>query len=621
MAFEYETTVFRPKRIHNIRDFVYEVKAEGISVGDLALFLNTLTDEAFFWTEGKYLHSTGEVDPSELLPEELKGQVKELKRVKEGYLPHSMLPTYTVFALFVADFNKTLSPNFKSNPVFRKLRRRTKEGWNLSLWMKFLHEFSLGYKHEEDGIEYQLWRWFSVGTTGEYVVLSFNGGVEINKTLKEVLKNFDEETLKRNFAFRVKGTYRVGRLKNLKGETAILNFEGIFESEVPTDRLFPIYIPEGLDWREKDKTGLLKKLRLTPKTVCKYSDTLLEVINKLLEPYMVKLEKDFPRVEEVKASTHVVVDKPVEYTAVVDYIFDERKVYNAPFEGLKINLVDLCLKSEKNKKLLKDSKKDFVENLEGFLKDINVKPQFGEMVFPKKVKEWNLEVWEDLEGFIKENFETLKGANFNIILIPYGEKLTQNIYSLPVWNKLKETLKGTKFLLLTDRDIKIFYKTQKVETKRRILFGILKELFKTNGGSLYILADPLPLGNVAVETERGYELYNLFGELLEIRENAPSGEDFFVVKAGGSANDGEITLSRRVAPPLLKREIESGICSNVGLGASLPLDGKNILSVLRKGDFDYSSSEWVNYKVEASPEEVVKTLLDLSKVTELPFLL
>lgn len=617
MAFEYETTIFKPKRIHNIRDFVYEVETNGVSVGDLALYLNSLTNESFFWTEGKYLHSTSDIDLSQFLEGELKEVVKNFHRIKEGYLPHSLLPAYTAFALFAADFNKTLSSNFKANPLFRRLRKRTKEGWNLSLWMKFLHEFSLGYKYEEEGIEYQLWRWFTLKPTSEYLALSFNGGVEINKTFSELSDKFTEETLKRNFAFRIKGTYRVGYLKELKGDGAVLNFDGIFESRVPTDRIFPIFIPRGVDWKEKDKTGFLKKLRLIPKTICRYSDTIVEALNKLLEPYMVKLEKDFPRQQEIEISTHVVVDKPVEYQYVVDYIFDERKVYNAPFEELKINLIDLCLKSEKNKKLLKDSKKDFLENLTLFFKDLSIKVQIDELIFDRKVKNWDLDTWKDLKSFFEDYKEKLKGGNFNLILIPYGERLTQNIFSLPLWEELKKTLKGTKYIFVTDRVLKTFYKTQKRETKRKILFEVLKEIFKANGGSLYILAEPLPLGSVAVETDNGYEIYNLFGELLEIKEKAPSGEDIAIIKRGETVANNEIVLNPRVAPPVVKREIESNQCSNTSLGISLSLDGKNTISVLRKADFGYSFGDWISYDLEAHPEDVVKTLLELQKITKI----
>jgi hypothetical protein len=332
---------------------------------------------------------------------------------------------------------------------------------------------------------------------------------------------------------------------------------------------------------------------------------------------MVKLEKDFPRPQEIEPSTHVVVDKPVEYRYVVDYIFEERKVYNAPFEELKINLVDLCLKSEKNKKLLKDSKKDFVGNLQLFLNDINIKTEVGEIIFDKKVKNWDLTVWKDLEGFINDNLETLKGANFNIVVIPYAEKLHENIYSLPLWEKLKQALKGTKLMLITDREIKTFYKTQKKETKRKILFEVLREVFKTNGGSLYILSEPLPLSSVTVETERGFEVYNLFGELLEIKEQTPSGEDIVVVKRGEVAQNNEIVLNPRVAPPVVKREIESNQCSNTSLGISLSLDGKNIISVLRKADFGYSFGDWISYDLEAHPEDIVKTLLELQKITKI----
>jgi len=93
MAYEYTTQAYRVKRIHNIRDFVYKVSLEGdLSLTDLALVLNSLTDEAFFWVEGnEFLHATNEIDWEKLLPEGLKGAVRSYELVREGYLEESKL--------------------------------------------------------------------------------------------------------------------------------------------------------------------------------------------------------------------------------------------------------------------------------------------------------------------------------------------------------------------------------------------------------------------------------------------------------------------------------------------------------------------------------------------------
>jgi len=154
---EYTTQVFTVKRIHNIRDFSYEVElSKGFSLTDLVLYLNAIGKNSFFWTEGKYLHATSDEDWLNLLPQEVRKGIKAVGEVKKGYLAQSELSRYTAFALFTADFNRIFSPNFKANPLFKRLKRRTKEGWNLSGWMKFLHELSLNYKLARDGIEYQI---------------------------------------------------------------------------------------------------------------------------------------------------------------------------------------------------------------------------------------------------------------------------------------------------------------------------------------------------------------------------------------------------------------------------------------------------------------------------------
>jgi len=621
MIAEYFTETFKVKRIHNIRDFAYKLDLEGdIGVADLALLLNSLTDEAFFWSERDILHSTSSVEWQELLPEELKGTIKNIEKVKEGYLEESKLPLYTAFALFAVDFNKVLSPNFKANPLFKRLRKRTKGGWNLSLWMKFLHEFSINYKFTEEDFEYQIWRWFGVRPEPEgFITLSFQSGVEVNGDTERFLKFFDEKTLKEEFVFRIKGSYRIGRLKEISPEGLfILSFDGSFESSVPTERIVPIFWANRFDWREKDRSKVLNHLRLTPKIICKYRELLTEAINKLLEPYMVQISHEPLRWEEIKISPNVVVDEPVPEREVVDYIFEYRKVYNAPFERLKINLVDLVLKSEKNKKLLRDSKKDFLENLEGFLSDLGIDIHTEELVFDKKLKEWSIESAKPTVEFLKKNFETLKGADFNIVIVPQPESFSQLIRIIPVWNLIKKTLKGTKSYLLTDRSLKVFFKSQKRETKRRILFGVLRELFKLNGGSLYILDEPLPYGKIFIETEKGYEVYNLFGELLEISKTVKVGEDDLLVSFKGLEGDRTVFVDKTNAPVAVKRDLENNRCLNAERRISFNLGRKASYLVLSKETpFGYKNASGVRVGEDLNLQEVLETLLNLSKVANI----
>ncbi|RTZ60349.1 MAG: hypothetical protein DSZ31_02250 [Gammaproteobacteria bacterium] len=616
---EYTTQVFTVKRIHNIRDFYYEVEtSEVLSLTDLALYLNAISENSFFWTEGKYLHATSDEDWLNLLPQEVRGEIKTVREVKKGYLSQSELSRYTAFALFTADFNRVFSPNFKANPVFKKLRKRTKEGWNLSGWMKFLHELSLNYKFEREGIEYQIWRWFAINPQeGEYLIFAFKGGISINKTLKEISQKFDGKTLKKFFAFRVKGTYRVGRLKELKGEELTLTFDGGFESTVPTEKVIPIFIPPpDWGWREKDRTQLLKHLRLRPKVVCTYEETITEVINKLLEPYMVKIQKADLRGERIETSSYLVVDNPIEENGVGEYIFEERKVYNAPFESLKLNFVDLCLKSEKNKKLLRDAEKDLLENLKLFLKDIGVSLEINRLTFDKKLKKFDLEVAGEVIQFFEENKGSLENADFNLVLIPFAEFVTENIYALPLVERIKETLSGLNYHLLTDREVKVFFKTQKVATKRRVLLEVLREIFKSKGGSLYILDEPLPFGKVAIETEKGFEIYNLFGELLGIeKEFTPEEEDLLVTFNPEKLGKNVVLLDGWTTPYALKGEGKN--CQSAERGVAFPVNSSTSVVVLtKKTPYDYKTAFTIKVGDNLDTAEVEKTLVDLSKVVD-----
>ncbi|HIP98444.1 MAG TPA: hypothetical protein EYH37_03670 [Aquifex aeolicus] len=616
---EYTTQVFTVKRIHNIRDFSYEVElSKGFSLTDLVLYLNAIGKNSFFWTEGKYLHATSDEDWLNLLPQEVRKGIKAVGEVKKGYLAQSELSRYTAFALFTADFNRIFSPNFKANPLFKRLKRRTKEGWNLSGWMKFLHELSLNYKLARDGIEYQIWRWLAMDPQdGGYLIFAFKGGISINKILKEILKRFNAKTLKKFFAFRVKGTHRIGRLKELKGEELTLTFDGAFESTVPAERVIPIFIPPpNWDWREKDRTQLLKHLRLKPKVICTYEEIITEVINKLLEPYMVQIQKADLRGERIETSSYVVVDKPIEENGVGDYILEERKVYNVPFESLKLNFVDLCLKLEKNKKILRDAESDLLQNLKLFLKDIGVSMEVNNLTFDKKLKKFDLEMAEAVIQFFEEKRGILESGDFNLVLIPFAEFVTENIYALPLVERIKETLNGLNYHLLTDREIKVFFKTQKVATKRRILLELLKEIFKSRGGSLYILDEPLPFGKVAIETEKGFELYNLFGELLGIeKEFTPDEGDLLVTFNPERLEKNVVVLDGWVTPYALKGEGKN--CLSAERGVAFPVNVSSSVVVLtKKTPYDYKTAFGTKIGDNLDTEEVEKTLINLSKVVD-----
>jgi len=621
MTVEYFIETFRVKRLHNIRDFAYKLDlSPEVSAADLALLLNSLTEDAFFWSKNNILHSTSEVNWPELLPEEVKSYIKGYEKVREGYLEESNLPYYATFALFAADFNRVLSPNFKANPLFKRLRRRTKEGWNLSLWMKFLHEFSINYKFKEEDYEYQIWRWFAVKPEREgFLTFAIKGGIEINGNLEEFFQYFDGETLKRSFVFRVRGSYRIGRLREITPEGLFkLVFDGEIESSVPKDKVIPIFLADSFGWKEKDRSGLLKHLRLTPKVLCKYRELLAEAVDKLLEPYMVKLSFEPLRWDEVKVSPFVVVDKPVPEKEVIDYIFEEKKVYNTPFDRLEVNFVDLVLKSEKNKKLLKDSKQDFIENLTGFLKDVGVETSVNELIFDKKLKKWNLKTIQPVLEFLKGHLENLKKVNFNLIVVPQPENLSEIIKVIPVWNVIKKTLKGTKTFLITDRSLKVFFKSQKLETKRKILFEVLVELFRANGGSLFILDEPLSFGRVIVETEDGYEIYNIFGELLDVVETVEVGEEDLLVSYSGLKNENTVRLEKYYAPAAVKRNLEENRCLNAEKGISFNLGKKGSYLVLSEEiPFGYKPANGVRVGENLNLKEVEETLLKLSKVRKL----
>jgi hypothetical protein len=626
MVYEYEIDLLKVKRIHNVRDFAYKVESN-IPLIDLALYLNSLTDEAFFWAENNILHSTGEVDWLNLLPEEIKKEIKEIEKVKEGYLEQSKLGQYTAFVFFVADGNRILVSNFKANPVFKKLRKRTKEGWNLSLWLKFLHDLGLGYKYKEENIEYQIWRWFSTIPEGDILNITTFGGISVNKPLSEIFDNLTPEVLKKYFRFRIKGTYRIGKILEINPENgeATITFDGIDgSSTVPLDRLFPIFLPHlvGKSWNDKDRSGLLKHLRLTPKVKCKYFPVLIEVLNRLLEPYMVKVEPHQPRWEKVNYSTNVVVDKPIKanrWEDIVSYIFEERKVYNAPFDKVSIAFVDLYLKSEKNKKLLKDSKRDFIENLKLFFGDLNIKTEIKEFIFNRKIKVWDKKALNDVVKYLRHIKEELQEADFSLVLIPEPEFITQFIKQLPLLENLKELLKDINFKFITDREIKTFYKTQKVETKRKLLFGYIKEIFKTKGGTLFILDEPLPYGKVAIKTNKGYEIYNLFGEFLGIeREFKPSDEEILIIFNSEDAGKlGTIFLNKEYTPIVVKREYESGVCYNSEEGIIFQISPRRGYLVLRRNyNFGFSSASKIEVGEDLNLNEAAKTVLELKKIVD-----
>ena len=617
---ELRTPSFNIKRIHNIRDFAYRVELEGdISVGDLAFVLNSLTDEAFFWSEGEdILHATSEVNWQELLPQELKEKVKTAEVVKEGYLEHSKLPLYTAFALIVADVNKLLSSNFKANPLFRRLRKRTKEGWNLSLWQKFLHNFSLKRKERtKNGLELQIWRWFDIVVENDEVIsLPLRGGIAINENFEKLARRIDPDTLKEFFAFRIKGTYRVGYASEIdpEGKTVKLNLGGVYTTVVPFEKLVAIYLPErdNRGWKDRDRLKLLKDLRLPTRVICQYTDLLNDAVNKLLEPYMISLSEVTPRGERVKISTNVVVDKPVSILEVASYVVETGKVYSNPFEnGVRINLIDLFERSEKNKKLLRDAKEKFLEDLKGFFEKLGVTAEVNTFVWDQKVKSWDLTVLPAALEFLKNLEGELKEAHYNLVVLPESENVGERIFLLSVINGVKKFVAPYNGNVLSEGWLKLYLKTAKDEKRASMLLEVLRDIFLKNGGALYILDEPLPFGRVAVETESGYIVFNLFGEPVEfVPSFTPAGEDDLVI----SFSEREKALFMDKKHPLHVVNVEDR-CSDVPKGVYFTLGKKPVYTTLEEGKFAHSVAFALRPKeVDINPADAVKTVHELKKV-------
>ncbi len=614
---ELKVPVYTVKRIHNIRDFAYRVELrEGISLGDLALYLNALGGDAFFWTDGETLHSTSEVDLFEILPEALREYVVKVEKVKEGYLSQSALPKYTAFALIAADFNRVLSPNFKANPLFKRLRRRTKEGWNLSLWQKFLHELSLTKKATgKGGTEYQIVRWMDIVVENDtYISLPLRGGIALNENPEGLLQRLDDEILKELFAFRIRGTYRFGYAEGVdwKRKTLRLKLGGLYETEVPLEKLVAVYLPDRDErgWKSRDRLKLLKGLRLPPKIVCKYAQLLTEAVNRLLEPYMVSLSEYTPRGERVKVSPFVVVDKPVPLSEAAEYVVKEGMVYSNPFGNkVEINFIDLFERSEKNKKLLRDARNKFLEDLKGFFSKIGVSAEVKTAVWQKKIKRWDSAVIPELGEFLKTLKGELEKADFNIFLIPEGETVEDRIALLPVERFLRKEAAAFGGTVLDDGWIKLYLKTAKEDKRAKMLLSVLGKIFAIKGGAPYILDEPLPYGKVAVETERGVELFSMFGEPLGAVENfGPSEEEPLITHR---SRKNAVFVDKRSPLPIVNVE---GGCSEVPKGVFFTLDRRNAYAVLEEGGFSHSVAAALRSDTEFKAGKLVETLLKLKKL-------
>jgi hypothetical protein len=605
---------FNIKRIHNIRDFAYEVSLpEDISVGDLALLLNSLTGEAFFWPEGEnVLHATSDVDWLSLLTEELKDEIKIEKVLKEGYLEQSKLPLYTAFALVVADVNRLLTDNFKANPLFKRLRKKTKEGWNLSLWQKFVHNFSLGRKEKtKEGLELQVWRWFDpIVENSETLSLPLKAGIEINAPFERIARYFDGETLKRFFAFRVRGSYRVGYAEELDFEKKemVLNLGGVYKTRIPFEKAAAIFLPDRDKGSVKrtDRLKLLKHLKLPVKVICQYTDLINDAVNTLLEPYMVSLSEISPRGERTRTSTSVVVDKPVALSEVELYILQTGKVYSNPFEStVRINLVDLAERSEKNKKLLRDAKKLLLERLEGFFDKLGLKPEIKTHIWGEKVKTWTIHIWPQVEEFLKSLEGDLKGADFTLVLLPEGDDIEKRLFLLPLWKRIEKELATYGGKIIGDDWLKLFLKTAKEEKRVKMLFEILRELFLLKGGALYILDEPLPFGRVAVEGENGYRIFNLFGEPVGFEPDfEPAAEDLIITKRPA----GKGVFFDAASKPQTVR-VESG-CLPPPVGTYFPL-GNNPVYIISEPEPEAVA---LRFSSDAEISDVARTVLELKKL-------
>ena len=605
------TPIFRLKKIHNIKDYVYKIyfKEENKNLWDLIFYLNSRYRDFFFWEYNGLIHSTGEINWEEILTE---FPIEKIEKVWEGYIAPELLPIYTQQALFFTDYNKLLSPNFKVNPIFKKLRKRTKKGWNLSLWQKFVDKLSLNFKYQEvreegEEIEYQVIRWFETERAENFLILKLLSGIQINLNLAQIGEKFSEEVLKNYFSFRIKGTHRIGKLVNLREKEALIYFEELKNSFfIPLEKLYPIFIPKNLSWKDKDKTELLKHLRILPQTLCRYLELFEEILNQILEPFMIRVENVELSWQPIKTSPYVVLGKErVNYSELLSVFFEKYEVYKKPQKDIKIKVLDLTLKSEKNKKLLRSAKETFLSNLEEIFKNLKLNWVIEEVIYPHKIK-----VWENYKVVLPSILEFLKHElspeAFNIVIIPYAEKITEYMERLNVFYQLNKLLKPHKGMLLFDRKIKIFFKTRKEETKKIILFEILNEVFKAFEGQIYVLDEPLPFDMVAIEKEeKYYEIYNLIGELIEITDKfSPSPKDLLITSSTQKFGSNIVNLQK--GSFVLKE------CENLGIGWGADLGHRTSLVTLpSKEDFGLRIFNKIQIPKEQNRDLIKKTIYSL----------
>jgi len=134
---------------------------------------------------------------------------------------------------------------------------------------------------------------------------------------------------------------------------------------------------------------------------------------------------------------------------------------------------------------------------------------------------------------------------------------------------------------------------------------------------LFILDEPLPFGRVAVKTEKGFEIYNLFGELLEIREEFQPGEEDLVITTG-NVGENTVSLNLQVSPPIIKESFEEKRCYNGEKGIYFDLfKSKTYAAVSGKTPFEILEGWGVAVGENVELNEALKTVIEISKVADL----
>jgi len=127
----------------------------------------------------------------------------------------------------------------------------------------------------------------------------------------------------------------------------------------------------------------------------------------------------------------------------------------------------------------------------------------------------------------------------------------------------------------------------------------------------------LPFGKVAVETERGFEIYNLFGELLEVKEEfKPEEEDLLITAQRVGKNTASI--DRWVRPPIIKESFEENRCLNGEKGVYFELlKSRTYAAVSGKTPFEILEGCGVSVGENVELSEALKAIVQISKVADL----